>query len=130
MAEHPHAALIRRGYDAFSRGDMETIAAIFADDIEWNIPGRSPLAGQRKGKTEVFDFFAQLSDLTENTFAVELVDVLANDDHVVALTHETARRADRVLDIDGAHIWRVHSDKAVSFTGLASDQYAEDEFYG
>jgi ketosteroid isomerase-like protein len=38
---HPNEDLIRRGYDAFSRGDMDTLRALFHPDIVWHAPGRS-----------------------------------------------------------------------------------------
>lgn len=34
-----------RGYEAFSRGDMETLRELFADDIARHVPGGNPLAG-------------------------------------------------------------------------------------
>jgi uncharacterized protein len=129
MADRPNVELIRRGYAAFANGDMATLNDIFADDIEWTIPGRSPIAGTRKGKAEVFDFFGQLAALSENTFAAEMTDLLGSDDHVVALVHESAHRADHRLDIDVTHIWEVRDGKAVSFAAHSSDQYADDEFF-
>ena len=41
---HPNEDLLRRGYDAFGTGDMETLAALLADDIVWHFPAatRSP----------------------------------------------------------------------------------------
>jgi hypothetical protein len=130
MADLPQVELIRRGYAAFASGDMDTLNEIFADDIEWTLPGRSRIAGTRKGKAEVFDFFGQLASISENTFSLELVDLMGSDDHVVALTRESAHRGDLRLDIDATHIWRVRDGKIVSFAAQVSDQYADDEFYG
>jgi uncharacterized protein len=42
---HPNAALLRRGYSAFTKGDIGTVLGVFADDISWHVPGRSPLSG-------------------------------------------------------------------------------------
>jgi ketosteroid isomerase-like protein len=41
---HPNEDLIRRGYDAFSRGDMDTLLELYHPDIVWHAPGRSQLA--------------------------------------------------------------------------------------
>jgi hypothetical protein len=54
MADHPNVELLRRGYAAYNTGDMATINELFADDIEWHVPGRSELAGDYHGKDEVF----------------------------------------------------------------------------
>ena len=58
---HPNEDLVRRGFAAFGTGDMATLGELFADDIVWHIGGRSPIAGDYKGKDEVFGFFAQLA---------------------------------------------------------------------
>ena len=36
---HPNEDLIRRGYDAFSRGDMDTLRELYHPDIVWHAPG-------------------------------------------------------------------------------------------
>ena len=33
------------------------------------------------------------------------------------------------LDNGGAHIWRLKDGKAVEFTAMAADQYAQDDFW-
>jgi ketosteroid isomerase-like protein len=37
---HPNEDLLRRGYQAFSTGDMDTVLSLMADDIAWHLgPG-------------------------------------------------------------------------------------------
>jgi uncharacterized protein len=48
---HPNEDLIRRGYDAFSSGDMDTLRELFHPDIVWHAPGRSQLAGDHHAAT-------------------------------------------------------------------------------
>ena len=43
MAEHPDVALIRRGYDAFSTGDVATLSEIIAPDATQYQPGSNVL---------------------------------------------------------------------------------------
>ena len=38
MEANANAALIRSGYDAFARGDVQGALAVFAQDILWHIP--------------------------------------------------------------------------------------------
>jgi ketosteroid isomerase-like protein len=130
MAEHPNAQLIRSGYAAFSTGDMDTINEVFADDIVWHIPGRSSLAGDYKGKAEVFGFFGQLAERSGGTFSLEVHDVLGNDEHVTAMTRERAQRDGKSLDMNFVHVWHMQDGKAVEFWGIPSDSYVEDEFWG
>jgi uncharacterized protein len=124
-----NAALIREGYEAFAAGDLDRIRKIFADDIRWRIGGHSPIAGEYKGPDEVFAFFGKLFELTEGTFKLDVQEIVANDDHVVVLTHGTARRGDKVLDQDSVHIWSVKDGHATEFRGFDEDQYLGDAFF-
>jgi len=39
-----NAAIVRRGYEAFNRGDLTTLPELFGDNVSWHTPGWSPLA--------------------------------------------------------------------------------------
>ena len=41
MSEKENKELIKKGYAAFSSGDVETVMDLFDDDIEWVQPGKS-----------------------------------------------------------------------------------------
>ena len=53
-----NAALIKSAYDAFSRGNIPSAMAAFADDIFWHVPGRGPLSRDYRGRAEVLGFSA------------------------------------------------------------------------
>jgi ketosteroid isomerase-like protein len=44
-----NAALIKSGYDAFARGDLQGAFAVFAEDILWHVPGRGAISGDYRG---------------------------------------------------------------------------------
>src|SRR5205807_7264865 len=94
MAEHPNVALLRKGYAAYSTGDLNVLNELFADDIVWHVAGRSQLSGDYKGREQVFGFFGKIMELSGGTAKIELHDLLANDDHAVALVTGTATRGD------------------------------------
>jgi ketosteroid isomerase-like protein len=130
MSQSDAAELIRSGYEAFAAGDIPAVLAIFADDISWTIPGRSPLAGVYTGHDEVLGFFGQLMERSAGTFNLEITDVLDNGaDKVALLVTETAQRDDASLSDPGVHVWTVLDNKATSFRALAADDYAVDEFW-
>src|SRR5262245_1513886 len=94
MAEHPNAQLIRRAYDAFQRGDLEGLRTdFFAADINYHVPGRNQLSGDLEGPDAVVELFRKVFELTDGSYRVELHDVLATDEHVVALGRQFASRA-------------------------------------
>ena len=85
MTEHPNVELTRRGYAAFAEGDMATLSELIADDVTWHQNGVGPLSGTYHGRDEVFGFFGRLAEETAGTFRLDVHDVLANDEHAVAL---------------------------------------------
>lgn len=129
MSAQDNADLIRGGYEAFSKGDLETISNLFGSDIRWHIGGRNQLSGTYTGHDEVFGFFGKLMELTGGTFTVELHDLLASDDHAVALVKESATRNGKSLAMDEAHVWHLVDGKATEYWGLPSDQHRVDEFW-
>ena len=93
---HENEELLRKGYAAFASYDLDTIRALFADDIVWHVlGGRNQLSGTIKGKDEVFGWFAKLLTLSDGTFNIDVHDVIANDDHAVVISHDTAQRGDK-----------------------------------
>ncbi len=127
---HPNEAVIRKGYEAFSKGDIETLQnEIFTDDIVWHNPGRNPLSGDYKGISEVLGFFGQIGELSGGTFQVTLEDVLANEERTVALGHTTGTREGKRLDAHDAVVYRFRGDKASEAQSYSQDQQAEDQFW-
>ena len=60
MAEHPHAQLVRTGYEAFSRGDMDTLRSMMTGDATHHVPGSHQLSGDCKGIDAVLDYYRRL----------------------------------------------------------------------
>ncbi|KUI23182.1 DUF4440 domain-containing protein [Mycobacterium sp. IS-1496] len=74
---------VKRGYDAFSAGDVETVMSLFDDNIEWVQPGNSTISGTYHGKGELGSFLAKMAD---KPLEVRVNRFLADGDTVVALT--------------------------------------------
>lgn len=128
-AAESNAALIRRGYDAFARGDIEAVLLVLAEDILWHVPGRGPLSRDYRGHGEVLGFFGRFMDLSGGTFRIQIDDVLANQERVVVLCTESAQRAGRSWSSPQVHVWTVKNDRATVFWQYQGDQQAEDEFW-
>ena len=61
--------------------------------------GRVLLAKDYRGQAEVFGFFGRLMELSGGTFALESLDILANDSGGVFVDRATAARNGRKLDV-------------------------------
>jgi uncharacterized protein len=87
MSAQENKDLVKRGYEAFTSGDMETVMNLFDDDCEWVQPGQSSVSGTFHGKAEVMEHFGRL---VEKGLTVKLNRLIAEDDAVVAITEVTA----------------------------------------
>jgi uncharacterized protein len=96
---HPNEDVVREGFAAFGRGDIDALRKQFlADDVCWHVVGRNPLAGDYEGPEQVMQLFARLFELSGGTLSLELHDVLANDEHAVALYTARGERAGKQLN--------------------------------
>ena len=94
--EHPNATLVRTMLDSLNSGDTQALADMIADDIEWHEIGRrDPLMG----KAALGARFGMGSG-TPPPYQItgELHDVLANDEHTVALASAHAVRGGETFD--------------------------------
>jgi ketosteroid isomerase-like protein len=111
--------LVRRCYEAFGRGDIDTIVAALAPDVEWEIVGRTadhPLFGPRQGPAAVRDFFRFLS---ENQ---EFSDFSPREFHeaggkVFVLGHYEARlkKNGRSAASDWVHVFTIEGGRIAAF---------------
>ena len=67
MAEQPNQLLVRRGFEAFSTGDMDTLVQIIADDAVQIMPGNNVIAGEHKGREAILAMYARLFEETGGT---------------------------------------------------------------
>lgn len=129
MGAQDNAELIQSGYEAFSKGDMDTVAKVFADDIRWNIGGHNILSGTYNGQEEVFAFFGKLMEQTGGSFSLEIHDLLASDDHVVVIVKESGSRGSKSATLNEVHVWHVKDGRASEFWGIPKDQQETDAFW-
>src|SRR5262245_34184187 len=99
MTEHPNAERIRALFAAFRNADLATIQATIPEHAVWRFPGRTgKLAGEHRGRAAILQFLMSVPQLTGGTFHLDLIDVLANDRHAVALFRGRGERDGKVLD--------------------------------
>jgi ketosteroid isomerase-like protein len=128
-AAQANAALIKSAYDAFSRGDTESVFAVFAENIVWHVPDRGPLSRDYRGHGEVAGFFEHFMSLSKGTFRIQIDEIFANRDRVVVLCTESASRAGRSWSSPQVHVWTVKDGRATAFWEYEGDQQGEDEFW-
>lgn len=130
MAGEQNAEVLRKGFEAFGKGDMDTLRnEVFTENTVWHAGGRNQLSGDYRGE-EVFQWFGKLFELSGGTFKVEVHDLTTSDQHVVALTSASAERGGKRLENQkGAQVHHFEGGK-ISETWLhVEDQHAFDEFW-
>lgn len=125
MQEHPNAAMVRRALDAFNRGEIREFADLVADDVVWHqigdpeaLHGKQALAASMPGEGEV-----------DWEITADVHDVVANDDHTVALVNATARRGGRTFEYRTAEILHIRDGKVTERWAFSNDTAAIAEFF-
>ena len=65
MGAEENAAIIRRGYEAFNSGDMDTLTEIFDESAVWHARERSSLANDYQGREATFAYSARVGQTRE-----------------------------------------------------------------
>src|SRR5215211_8705525 len=126
---HPNEDLVRRAFDAFAKGDMGTLRDLFDQDAVWHVPGRNQLSGDHRGVDAILGFLARTMELSGGTFRAELHDVVANDEHAVAIYVTRGQREGRTLENRTVLVSHVRNGKFTESWVMSDDQYAADEFF-
>jgi uncharacterized protein len=126
---HPNEDLVRRAYDAFSQGDIETLRQLFADDTIFHEPGRNPVSGDYQGIDQVLAFFGTLAERSGGTFRVTLHDAVASDEHGLGVHVSEGEREGRRLHSLQTVVFHVRDGKVAEAWALHYDQHATDEFW-
>ncbi|MEU3482089.1 nuclear transport factor 2 family protein [Streptomyces sp. NPDC033754] len=131
MAEHPDAAVVRKGYEAFTTGDMETLRSLMTADCTHHSPGRSQMSGHFKGADNVLEHFGQLMELTGGTFRVEAKGIYPDGRGHVISTHKWhADRGDRGIEMDGGLFFTIVGGKVTDVDECVADIDESDAFWG
>jgi uncharacterized protein len=127
--EHPNADVFKRVYDAFTSADMDRLATLIAPDVVWHVPGNNLISGEYTSRDAIFGCFSKIFELSEGSYRPELHDILANDQHTVALLHAAARRGGKTLDQDHAFVAHVHGGQITELWEAWTEGQAWNDFW-
>jgi ketosteroid isomerase-like protein len=124
-----NAMIVRRAYEDFARGNVAGVFAAFDPCITWHVPGHSPLSGTYTGHEQVGSFFQRTMELSGGAFAIDVHNVLAEDDLVVVLATVSAQRSGVSESFPEVHIWQMRDGKAIGFREYQGEEQREDRFW-
>lgn len=92
MSEQQNVTLIQKLFEAFGRGDVQTILGHCTKDCEFYCPGPAviPYAGRKKGPAEIQAYFDALIG-TQSNAILSIDQFVAERDTVVAIGRYTAK---------------------------------------
>lgn len=130
MEEHPNGALLRGLLEAFSARDVQAMATALDDDVTWHAPGTNRFSGQFRGRSAAMQRLAQMREAGIST-GFDVHDVVANDEHAVALVHLHLEVADgRRYDQPQVQVAHVREGRIVEFWTMNQDQAVLDLLIG
>jgi len=119
MEQNQNVDVVRRGYEAFGRGDMEALLALFAENISWVTPGppELPTSGIRRGLQQVAEFFQTLNTHFEVQEFVPR-QFIADGNKVVVTGDEVARsrKTGRSINLSWCHVFELQDGKVTTFS--------------
>jgi uncharacterized protein len=121
-------AIIKRYCEAWKKGDLPTMFGLYHDEFVLRYFGRSPLAGEHRGKAAAIGVLGKVQKLT-NRQLLEIRDVLASDDHAIVIARERFRRDGKQLEANRIFVYRVRDGKLLECWVYDEDQRAVDEFW-
>ena len=130
MSSHSNIDVIRRGYAAFSAGDMDTLRnEVFTPDAVWVVPGNGYYSGSKEGIDAILRFFADIFERSGGTLQVTLDDVAAGDGHCNSLHNNIAMRGDRSLDLRSVLVLDMVDGRIARVDQYYWDTTENDEFW-
>ena len=122
--------VMRRYLQAVQGGDWPAALAFLADDVVLHAPGRSPLAGEHRGRPAVEAYLhAALARSHGAEVAVELVDMLASEERVGLIVRETFSGPGPAVEIHRANVYRLRGDQIAEVWIFEANQYEVDELF-
>ena len=104
---------LKKGYEAFSQGDLDGATELWADDIKWEGPNeeRIPGGGSFSGKDEARQALEKIGENFEE-FNAPPDEMIEAEETVVVLGHaEGKTKGGNQVKVPYVHIWRFEGDK-------------------
>ncbi len=126
MADHPNAATLRAASDAIEQsGDMTSQMDMVADDVVWHEIGSDEPV---RGKQALIDRYTSMPEGAG--IKVDTHDIVANDEHAIALVTATATMGDQELVYRTAEIYHMKDGKITERWAFSDDTDRINKFFG
>lgn len=106
--------IVRTGYEALNKGDVDAVLQVFAPDIEVHLPEGGINAGILSGHQGVREFLQGYSEAFES-YQIEPERFVDADDRIVAFCRHSGLGRSSGIEVENypAHVWTMRAGKAV-----------------
>lgn len=130
MTAEEAANVVRRGYHGFNTADLALLSEVTDKNFTWETPGKTSIAGLRKGHAEVFPHWGRYGGESNGTFKAELKFVTADSEgNVVGVHHNVGTRNGKQLDVMCCIAFTVKDGKVMSGKEHFFDLYNWDAYW-
>ena len=115
MTHHDHIGIIRRGYEAWNRGDIATVIELVHPDFAWSDPPEVVGARGGSGRRD-FELYLQSFGEAWDEFCCEPEEFRAAGDALVVVVREAGRGKLSGAPVEHrlVHVWRFRGTKVLS----------------
>ena len=124
MNTEENLRVVKDGYAAFGRADIQGLLGMLSDDVEWHIPGEGlPLSGTYRGRDGVGQFFRKLAQDSE-ILAFEPREFVAQGEQVAVIGWERVKvkATNRTTELNWVMIFTVQGGKITKFREYTDTQ--------
>jgi uncharacterized protein len=119
MQKQKNIELVKELYEAFGKGEIETIIGHLSDQFIWRFdaPSVIPYAGEHSTPDQVREgFFGGLA-ITQKDYALKTDEFISQDDKVVMVGSygATVTATGKRFDLPLVHVWTVENGKVKRF---------------
>jgi ketosteroid isomerase-like protein len=110
--------LIRGGYEAWNRRDIDAVVQVLDPDIEWRGYTHIPESGVMEGREQVRTWLERFLEAWEE-LEIQVTDLIDSGEQTIALVRFRALGRESGVRVDGgtdAHVWTVRDGKAAAVT--------------
>lgn len=117
-------------YHLLSSGNTERIADLFADEVDWDLPGNTEKfewVGKRKNKKEVSEFFQQLKrNIKSEEFKIDFIAIEGENAVGVGSLSSNILAYQKVFSSEITNIFKVRNGKIIKYHFI-EDSYKLDK---
>jgi uncharacterized protein len=126
MTSTANAELVRRGYEAFNRGDLQGVLGLFHPELRSDVLADSLMAETYHGPEGFVKMVAENAEMFEayRNHPEEVVEL--SEEHILVVVRSEARGRISGAEVEGrlVHLWTWRDGKAIRFEAFRTEEEA------